>query len=188
MNPTTNQPGFVYVIHATGTNRIKIGYSASPKDRLTQLQTGSPVPLQLLASWPGSVERERRVHRYLSQFRQTGEWFEVPPFVGLQIYELVTKGQITNPFHVAATRKKTGSSANRSTETTRRYNKTGLPSVETCKNSPSTWYVRLRWNQKPGRPTVYCCTLSDAEHERLRSTKWDEYKREIIALYGNPST
>lgn len=102
MNPTTKHPGFVYVIHATGTSRIKIGFSASPKDRLAQLQTGSPVPLQLLASWPGSVERERRVHRYLSQFRQSGEWFEVPPFVGLQIYELVTKGSVTRPVSQSA--------------------------------------------------------------------------------------
>lgn len=98
MGFTTQLPAaqeYVYVIHATGTNRIKLGFSTKPQERLAQLQTASPFPLQMLACWPGSQERERRLHRHLAQFRQVGEWFEVSPFCGLKIYELVTKGEVT---------------------------------------------------------------------------------------------
>lgn len=91
--------GFVYIIHAVGTNRIKIGFTADLKRRLKALQTAAPYPLQMLASWPGTEARERRVHRYLSQFRKVGEWFEVPPFtVGYQIWQLVTQGEVTGEF------------------------------------------------------------------------------------------
>lgn len=95
MNLTTEKQGFVYIIHAIGTNQIKVCYSTSPHERLKTLQTGSAIPLKMLACWPGTMERERRVHRYLQQFRQIGEWFTAPPFIGLQIYELVTKGTVT---------------------------------------------------------------------------------------------
>ena len=188
MNPTINQPGFVYVIHATGTNRIKIGYSASPKDRLAQLQTGSPFPLQMLVCWPGSVERERRAHRYLSQFRQSGEWFEVPPFVGLQIYELVTKGSVTADVKQVTRREVSITRQGRSTEDTRRYNKSGVPCVEASRMSANSWYIRLRWNQVPGRPVRYCCTLTDQEYKKIRRSGWTKYKQEIIATYDKQAT
>jgi hypothetical protein len=47
--------GFVYVIHAVGTNRVKIGYSTKPEKRLLHLRTGSPFELRLLGKWPGTV-------------------------------------------------------------------------------------------------------------------------------------
>jgi hypothetical protein len=31
----------------------------------------------------------------MAQFRQVGEWFEVPPFIGLKLWELVHKGEVT---------------------------------------------------------------------------------------------
>lgn len=82
--------GFVYVIHAVGTNRIKIGYSAEPEKRLLHLQTGSPFELRLLGKWPGTVEGEQRAHRILAKYRCSGEWFAVPPLAGLLIYQAVT--------------------------------------------------------------------------------------------------
>lgn len=94
-NPTTSQTQFVYVIHAIGTNRIKLGFSRKPKERLAGLQTAAPYPLQMLACWPGSRSHENRLHRYMLQFRKVGEWFEVPPFIGLKLYELITKGEPT---------------------------------------------------------------------------------------------
>jgi hypothetical protein len=81
--------GFVYVIHAVGTNRIKIGYSADPEKRLAQLQTGSPYELKLLAQWPGTAEVEQRIHQRLAQYRCGGEWFSVPPFIGNVIYQAI---------------------------------------------------------------------------------------------------
>ena len=187
MNPTTKTAGYVYVIHATGTNRIKVGYSTSPKDRLAQLQTGSPFPLQLLASWPGGEDRERRVHRYLNQFRQIGEWFEVPPFIGLQIYDLVTKGSVTGSVKQVLRPTVFITPKGRSAENTRRYNKSGRPCVEASRMSVNAWYIRLRWNQKPGRPVKYCCTLTDKEYMEIRQAGWPEYKEEILAKYHDGS-
>jgi len=91
--PTVQE--YVYVIHATGTNRIKLGYTTNPQGRLAALQTASPFPLQMLACWPGSRARENRLHRYMAQFRQVGEWFEVQPFIGLKLWEIVHKGETT---------------------------------------------------------------------------------------------
>lgn len=81
--------GFVYIIHAIGTSRIKIGHSVEPEKRLKELQTGSPYKLRLIESWPGTKADERRAHTCLSQYRQTGEWFDVPPFIRLRIRELI---------------------------------------------------------------------------------------------------
>lgn len=69
--------GYVYVIHALGTSRVKIGYSADPEKRLRELQTGSPFELRLLAKWPGSLDSELSAHRAFADHRCVGEWFEV---------------------------------------------------------------------------------------------------------------
>jgi hypothetical protein len=81
--------GFVYVIHAMGTNRIKIGHSADPEKRLAQLQTGSPHELKLLGQWPGTIEVEQLVHKRLAEYRCGGEWFSVPPFIGNVIRQAI---------------------------------------------------------------------------------------------------
>lgn len=92
-NPTTQPQEFVYVIHAIGTSFIKIGYSTNPQSRLTALQTASPYALRILGFWPGNRLTERRIHKYLSQFRRSGEWFSVPPFCCLRIWEIVRHGK-----------------------------------------------------------------------------------------------
>lgn len=56
--------------------QIKLGYSQSIGSRLSGLQTGSPVPLIVLASCPGLRQHEKMVHRHLKEFRRSGEWFE----------------------------------------------------------------------------------------------------------------
>lgn len=80
--------GFVYVIQAMGTNRIKIGFSVEPDKRIKELRTGSAQSLQILAKLPGTRETEKRLHRALAEYRQGGEWFEVPPFIGLRILQV----------------------------------------------------------------------------------------------------
>lgn len=178
--PTVQE--YVYVIHAAGTNRIKLGFSTKPQERLAQLQTASPFPLQMLACWPGSIERERRLHRYLAEFRQVGEWFEVPPFCGLKIYEIVTKGQVTGS--VKKTMHRAVSERVQFTNRdTCRYDKANRPCVEAIRASASAWYIRLRWNQRPGRPVQYCCTLTNQEYEHVKSRRWLQYKQEIIEKY-----
>lgn len=58
-------------------DRVKIGFTAdwSPEGRAGQLQTGSPVPLRVLAYAPGDETDERELHRAFSRERLHGEWF-----------------------------------------------------------------------------------------------------------------
>jgi hypothetical protein len=73
--------GYVYLVWAKGTDMYKIGSSQYPEKRLPQLQTGSPVELELIAT--KAVEsyefEEKRLHVYWSQFRKQGEWFQFHP-------------------------------------------------------------------------------------------------------------
>lgn len=65
----------VYFVRAQVSGLIKIGSAAHPEGRLRTLQTGSPEPLQLLATSPGGERHERELHTLLSGSRSHGEWF-----------------------------------------------------------------------------------------------------------------
>ena len=71
--------GFVYIIAATGLDLVKIGFSQTPHSRLSTLQTGSPVELELVATWQGTERDEREIHRVLAEFRTKREWFSLSP-------------------------------------------------------------------------------------------------------------
>tara|TARA_R110000868_G_scaffold279837_6_gene539922 strand:- start:693 stop:986 length:294 start_codon:yes stop_codon:yes gene_type:complete len=68
----------LYVIQSDVTGAIKIGRSKSPKRRMTQLQTGSPYALKLLAVVSGKGGLERSLHASLKPYKQAckGEWFD----------------------------------------------------------------------------------------------------------------
>jgi len=67
----------IYFIHATTTNRVKIGYSENPQERLRQLQTGSPFTLQLLRTFEGNRTDEAMYHQKFRHLRidESSEWF-----------------------------------------------------------------------------------------------------------------
>lgn len=71
--------GFVYLIAAQGVNRVKIGFSADPAGRLISLQTGSPVELVLITTWPASTRDEQALHQLLAAARTHLEWFALSP-------------------------------------------------------------------------------------------------------------
>ncbi len=76
----------IYFIEAIGVGNIKIGFTDHDDAvvRMAQLQTGSPVPLRLLGTIPGSLEDEKDLHRSFASARVTGEWFRpVPELVAL---------------------------------------------------------------------------------------------------------
>lgn len=54
---------------------VKIGVAVDPIERLKVLQTGSPVPLNILASTDGGRELETEYHRQFADYRMHGEWF-----------------------------------------------------------------------------------------------------------------
>jgi len=74
-----NKPGFIYLIHATGTDRYKIGLTTrSVQARLAELNSSqSPYPLEVI-DWfetPNVTEDEKYFHEKYSAYRVHGEWF-----------------------------------------------------------------------------------------------------------------
>jgi hypothetical protein len=72
-------PGWVYLIHAIGTSRFKIGFASSPDKRLVQLSEQSPFPLTMVCSYPSADAKgsESLWHKLFEQKRVHGEWFEL---------------------------------------------------------------------------------------------------------------
>lgn len=70
--------GYVYLIHAVGTNRYKIGRTVNPIARFTELKKQSPYPLQIVDSFwtPDAVKDETNLHTKIRGCRVYGEWFE----------------------------------------------------------------------------------------------------------------
>jgi hypothetical protein len=70
--------GYVYLIHAVGTNFYKIGKSIHPDKRLTQISPKMPFECELIATRKSLfvTEAEKHYHGWLHSFRANGEWFE----------------------------------------------------------------------------------------------------------------
>jgi hypothetical protein len=70
----------IYVI-ASGPCAVKIGYSADPKRRLRQLQTGHEEKLQLIHTEQVEPDQapilEKLIHRANNHRRRRGEWFNL---------------------------------------------------------------------------------------------------------------
>lgn len=78
------------VVYFIGAYRglVKIGVARDVQARLRALQTGSGVPLTLLATVPGSYALERHYHRMFAHCRRHGEWFERHPSLMAEIKRL----------------------------------------------------------------------------------------------------
>lgn len=73
---------FVYVIKNPLNETVKIGVAHDVEKRMSQLQTGAGVELELIyqsmvCSNAFSIERD--VHAHFEQYRTFGEWFKVSP-------------------------------------------------------------------------------------------------------------
>lgn len=71
--------GRIYFVQGISGGPIKIGWSKWVHQRLQDMQIGSPVPLKILATIPGSQPEERRVHKRFKGIRIRGEWFDPSP-------------------------------------------------------------------------------------------------------------
>jgi predicted GIY-YIG superfamily endonuclease len=76
-------PCYVYIIHQTTTNYIKIGIADNPKNRLKELQTASPLPLHLKFTLScqdrnAAIAIESGLHQHYEKQRMSGEWFDIP--------------------------------------------------------------------------------------------------------------
>lgn len=72
-----NEKTFVYFIVDWQRSAVKIGVSAKPDQRLREVQTGNPHPLELALIVPGGYALERRLHQQYAPIRLRGEWFKL---------------------------------------------------------------------------------------------------------------
>ena len=58
----------------------KIGITVNIKKRLETLQTGSPVPLEVVFKYRSLYAEsiEEKLHKYFSHYNTSGEWFKIP--------------------------------------------------------------------------------------------------------------
>jgi DNA-binding XRE family transcriptional regulator len=74
---------------------VKIGYSSLFKKRLNQLQTASPVKLEVLALIKGEKQDEKKYHDKFKHINSNGEWFyyndEIISFIDLLDKSLMWK-------------------------------------------------------------------------------------------------
>ncbi len=78
----------IYFLKAN--DRVKIGYSHDPSDRVPSIQTASPYDLDTLLVIDGTRDEERQLHARFASLRRSGEWFE---------YEQPIKDFIENNIH-----------------------------------------------------------------------------------------
>lgn len=84
--------GYCYFI-AQG-NKVKIGYSKNPRQRIKILSTSSPLPLVLLGYLEGSKEIERDLQHNFHKYHMQLEWFEL----NLEIIDFINENTITNTY------------------------------------------------------------------------------------------
>ena len=65
--------GYVYAMLAC--DRVKIGFSERPKQRLSEANTMSPFRVEMLGYYEGTFEEEQELHKKFDDFRLHGEWF-----------------------------------------------------------------------------------------------------------------
>lgn len=69
----------IYVISLGDSAMVKIGHGENPKNRVTQLQIGSPTPLILQWTHEGGDDLESHLHATFTEYRVRGEWFDLTP-------------------------------------------------------------------------------------------------------------
>ena len=69
------EDGLYFIATTAGEPKVKIGRSVDPARRLVRLQTGSPIPLQIVCVLPRLGWQEPVWHAAFRRYRQAGEWF-----------------------------------------------------------------------------------------------------------------
>jgi hypothetical protein len=87
--------GFVYFIWSG--DHIKIGYSADPLRRLSDISTLLPDGLRALVCVPGEMSDEHRLHHALRAHRKCGEWFNATDRVMQVMNFVLVRGCVDVP-------------------------------------------------------------------------------------------
>ncbi|HAX79884.1 MAG TPA: hypothetical protein DCY88_29625 [Cyanobacteria bacterium UBA11372] len=72
------EQGYIYLIHAEGSNYYKIGKTKSPDRRLLQIAPQMPFTCKFIRVWHSNFMSlaEKYLHQSFKKFRANGEWFE----------------------------------------------------------------------------------------------------------------
>jgi len=75
------EQGYVYLIHAVGSNYYKIGKSVNPDRRILQIAPQMPFPVRFIHLWHSNFMSlgEAYLHRVFQEHRTNGEWFAFAP-------------------------------------------------------------------------------------------------------------
>jgi hypothetical protein len=73
--------GVIYFLLDAAAAAVKIGFTnrRHHKNRVKEVATGNPHPLELLGTIPGTRGYERQLHAEWSHLRMHGEWFRAAP-------------------------------------------------------------------------------------------------------------
>jgi hypothetical protein len=90
--------GHVYILKSG--RHYKIGKAKDVDKRVTQISPKTPLPVELLHSFPCEdvYGTERHLHKVLERYRTNGEWFELPPEIveRLRLVRWCRKGTISS--------------------------------------------------------------------------------------------
>lgn len=71
-----NTQDYLYLIHDTVQNTLKIGITANPKNRFRNIQLATSNKLVMLYALKGKAHLEKELHKEFSEIRLASEWFK----------------------------------------------------------------------------------------------------------------
>lgn len=71
----TATPPRSFVYFARAGNKVKIGVSKNPRQRLGSIKTGNSNKVRIYYVTPGDAQKERDLHKLFAELRVNGEWF-----------------------------------------------------------------------------------------------------------------
>lgn len=72
---TDFQPGMTYIYAIECGDFVKIGKSAAPSKRISEIRTSNPLEVNFLGDVHAHEMVEKMIHSHLSDDRERGEWF-----------------------------------------------------------------------------------------------------------------
>lgn len=67
---------YLYLIHDTINNTLKIGITANPKNRFRNIQLATSNKLVMLYALKGKAHLEKELHKEFAEIRLASEWFK----------------------------------------------------------------------------------------------------------------
>jgi hypothetical protein len=95
----------IYFIFDARSNAVKVGQAGDPKARLRALQTAHAGPLELVATMPGEIHVEQKLHHQFAELRIRGEWFQFTGALAEFVGELRWQRQAEREWRSRAGRK-----------------------------------------------------------------------------------